>query len=188
MSSNNLEKPTQPQKRVVSLKLKKNFQVVDDESKISVELMDELIDRICEKEMSTSLKRSNSKIYGGGSNRVGGDPQTPKNLQTPRNLRKGPSKTQQSHSAHSLRKPYLTKLITSLREESLLTEEAILSSFKLYDTDGSETISRGEIRQIVRLAGEGEMGDNEIEEIVRESDIDGDGEIDFKEFAKVIVG
>ena len=81
----------------------------------------------------------------------------------------------------------LQRVIKDLQKSGFLTEEQVLNTFKLYDTDGSGTISRSEIYNIVRLSGE-EMTEAEIEEMIRESDLDGDGEIDFKEFAKVVTG
>ena len=92
-------------------------------------------------------------------------------------------------SRGSDRRVILQKIIKDMRDKGMLTEDAIICSFKMYDTDGSGTISRDEIRQIVKLSGEDDdMKDSEIEEMIRESDIDGDGEIDLKEFTKVILG
>ena len=84
------------------------------------------------------------------------------------------------------RKDILRKLIKDMKEKQMLTEQAIEISFKMYDTDNSGTISRDEIYKFVKMSGE-HLTEAEIEEMIRESDIDGDGEIDFKEFLRVII-
>ena len=84
------------------------------------------------------------------------------------------------------RKDILRKLIKDMKEKHMLTEQAIEISFKMYDTDNSGTISRDEIYKFVKMSGE-QLTEAEIEEMIRESDIDGDGEIDFKEFVRVII-
>ena len=84
------------------------------------------------------------------------------------------------------RRDFLKRIIKDMHERGMLTESEILKSFKMYDTDGSGSISREEIRLIVKLAGE-DLSENEIEEMIRESDIDGDGEVDFTEFISMIL-
>ena len=134
-SGGSLEKTVK--KPVNSVSLHKNFGNFGQGEKISVEVMENLLD----------------KMLGSGEDR--------------------------NHS--------LQRLIKDLQKSGFLTEEQVLNTFKLYDTDGSGTISRSEIYNIVRLSGE-DMTEAEIEEMIRESDLDGDGEIDFKEFAKVVTG
>ena len=89
-------------------------------------------------------------------------------------------------SKNEQRKDFLKHIIKEMHERGMLQEKEILKSFKMYDSDGSGSISREEIQKIVKLAGE-DMNESEIEEMIRESDVDGDGEIDFKEFVDMIL-
>eukprot|EP00275_Glaucocystis_incrassata_P001161 EC122033.1.p1 GENE.EC122033.1~~EC122033.1.p1 ORF type:complete len:151 (+),score=33.96 EC122033.1:79-531(+) len=65
-------------------------------------------------------------------------------------------------------------------------EEEILAAFKVFDKDGNGTISSPELRQIMRQLGQN-LTDDEIDEMMREADISGDGEIDYQEFKKMMM-
>ena len=56
--------------------------------------------------------------------------------------------------------------------------EQLREAFNLFDRDGSGAIDSDEIKGIMRKLGE-RLTDEEVEEIVREIDLDGDGQIDF---------
>ena len=60
-----------------------------------------------------------------------------------------------------------------------------LEAFKVLDKDGSGSISEVELRQIMINIGEN-LTDEEIREMMQEADLDGDGEVSFKEFAAII--
>ena len=70
----------------------------------------------------------------------------------------------------------LQSLIFSLHE-SLLTR---LSS------DGNGFISAAELRHIMTNLGE-KLTDEEVDEMIREADIDGDGQINYEEFVKMMM-
>ena len=60
-----------------------------------------------------------------------------------------------------------------------------LEAFKVLDKDGSGSISESELRQIMNNIGE-DVTDEEIKEMMNEADLDGDGQVSFKEFAAMI--
>ena len=61
-----------------------------------------------------------------------------------------------------------------------MKEEKLREAFRFYDKDGSGAISCDEIKEVF---GVGKQVDANIwEQIMKECDQDGDGEIDFEEF------
>lgn len=74
----------------------------------------------------------------------------------------------------------------SRRVEDPDTEEDLIEAFKLFDSDGSGKISPKELRYLL-LKLLPHMSEEEAEEVVREADTNADGDIDFKEFVKIII-
>ena len=66
------------------------------------------------------------------------------------------------------------------------TEEELCAAFRLLDTDGTGTISAVELRHIMTNLGE-KLTDEEVDEMLREADIDGDGQINYEEFVKMMM-
>jgi calmodulin len=58
--------------------------------------------------------------------------------------------------------------------------------FNLFDKDGSGTISASELGTVMRTLGQN-PSETEVENMIREVDKDGNGEIDFEEFCKLMV-
>jgi calmodulin len=56
----------------------------------------------------------------------------------------------------------------------------ILEAFKVFDKDGNGQISAAELRHVMHNLGE-DLDPEEVNEIIREADLDGDGQIDYKE-------
>lgn len=56
----------------------------------------------------------------------------------------------------------------------------------MIDKDGSGRISVAEMRGFLKHLGE-QLGDAEIEEMMRDADMNGDGQIDYDEFIKMMV-
>jgi len=63
--------------------------------------------------------------------------------------------------------------------------EELKEAFKLFDKDGNGSISTKELREVMKSLGE-QLSNSEVEEMMREADTDGDGEIDFDEFVKMM--
>lgn len=55
---------------------------------------------------------------------------------------------------------------------------------QVFDKDGNGFISAAELRHIMTNLGE-KLTDEEVDEMIREADIDGDGQINYEEFVKV---
>ena len=58
--------------------------------------------------------------------------------------------------------------------------------FELFDKDGGGTISNSELGIVMRTLGQN-PSENEIEAMIKEVDVDGNGEIDFEEFCRLMV-
>lgn len=75
---------------------------------------------------------------------------------------------------------YSEWIIASVNKKKLLTQEKLELAFNLFDRDGSGSISADEVKSVL---GVGKNIDEKIwNEIVREVDANGDGEISFEEF------
>ena len=66
------------------------------------------------------------------------------------------------------------------------SEEGILEAFKVFDRDGNGFISAAELRHVMTNLGE-KLTDEEVDEMIREADIDGDGQINYEEFVKMMM-
>ncbi|XP_052766857.1 calmodulin-beta-like, partial [Mya arenaria] len=64
-------------------------------------------------------------------------------------------------------------------------EEEMREAFKVFDTDGSGTITVDELKQVMQNLGE-KLTKEELDEMIREADKDGDGEIDYAEFVSMM--
>ena len=72
--------------------------------------------------------------------------------------------------------------MATINKEKLLSKEKLKIAFKLFDSDGSGAISSDEIKEILN---QGQKIDDKVwDDVIREVDIDGNGEIDFEEFCK----
>jgi calmodulin len=67
--------------------------------------------------------------------------------------------------------------------EEVDTEQELLNAFKVFDKDGSGTISSDELRNVLKSLGEN-LTDDEVEEMIKLADRDGDGHIDCKHSSK----
>lgn len=65
------------------------------------------------------------------------------------------------------------------------SEEELREAFKVFDKDGNGYISAAELRHVMTNLGE-KLTDEEVEEMIREADIDGDGQVNYDEFVKMM--
>lgn len=79
------------------------------------------------------------------------------------------------------------EMMTSQEEkDSQCTQkENLRKTFEIFDTDGSGKISSDELKIVMKKLGE-ELTDFQIQEMIKEADSDGDGEIDFEEFVRMV--
>ena len=65
------------------------------------------------------------------------------------------------------------------------TEAEIINTFRIFDKENNGLISNEELFHIIRTFGE-TLTDKEIEEIINEADVDGDGYINYEEFVRMM--
>ncbi|KAM3503663.1 hypothetical protein MY10362_004062 [Beauveria mimosiformis] len=66
------------------------------------------------------------------------------------------------------------------------SEEEIMEAFKVFDRDNNGFISAAELRHVMTSIGE-KLTDDEVDEMIREADQDGDGRIDYNEFVQLMM-
>ncbi|XP_004308824.1 PREDICTED: calmodulin-3-like [Fragaria vesca subsp. vesca] len=67
-----------------------------------------------------------------------------------------------------------------------LSERQLREAFKVFDKDQNGFISADELRHVMTSLGENLM-DEQVEVMLHEADIDGDGQINYEEFVKVML-
>ncbi|XP_037503725.1 calmodulin-A-like [Rhipicephalus sanguineus] len=65
------------------------------------------------------------------------------------------------------------------------TEEEIREAFRVFDRDGNGFITATELRDVMTTLGE-KLTDEEVDAMIREADMDGDGQINYEEFVALI--
>ncbi|KAL5247756.1 hypothetical protein ACHWQZ_G019593 [Mnemiopsis leidyi] len=63
--------------------------------------------------------------------------------------------------------------------------EDYIDAFNFFDKDGDGFISRSELRNIMNTV-DSKLAESDIEDMIKEADINGDGKIDFDEFIKMM--
>ena len=80
---------------------------------------------------------------------------------------------------------FLTLMFGKMKDTS--KDEPLIEAFRVFDKDGNGYISAAEFRRVMTNLGE-KLTDEEVEEMIRESDIqDGDGQINYEEFVKMMM-
>ena len=72
---------------------------------------------------------------------------------------------------------FLTMMARKMKDTD--SEEEIREAFKVFDRDNNGYISAAELRHVMTSIGE-KLTDDEVDEMIREADQDGDGRIDCK--------
>ena len=72
---------------------------------------------------------------------------------------------------------FLTMMAKKMRETD--SEEEIREAFRVFDKDGNGFISASELRHVMTNLGE-KLTDEEVDEMIREADIDGDGQVNYE--------
>ncbi|KAH0734769.1 hypothetical protein KY285_010476 [Solanum tuberosum] len=66
------------------------------------------------------------------------------------------------------------------------SEEELKEAFRVFDKDQNGFISAAELPHVMTNLGE-KLTDEEVDEMIREADVDGDGQINYDEFVKVMM-
>ncbi|XP_060062994.1 calmodulin-like [Ylistrum balloti] len=64
-------------------------------------------------------------------------------------------------------------------------ETEMRDAFKVFDKDGNGYISAMELRYVMTNLGE-RLSEEEVDEMIKEADIDGDGQVNYEEFVKMV--
>nr|CAG4636357.1 EOG090X09ZA [Eubosmina coregoni]SVE69936.1 EOG090X09ZA [Eubosmina coregoni] len=74
---------------------------------------------------------------------------------------------------------FLTMMARKMKDTD--SEEEIREAFRVFDKDGNGFISAAELRHVMTNLGE-KLTDEEVDEMIREADIDGDGQVNYEVF------
>ena len=80
---------------------------------------------------------------------------------------------------------FVTLMTRKMAESTDDPDAEMRDAFKMFDLDQNGTISPAEFGQVMATMGE-KLTDQEVADMIREADTDGNGEIDFKEFVKMM--
>lgn len=80
--------------------------------------------------------------------------------------------------------PEFLNMMAHKRKE-MDSEEGFRGAFCVFDKDGNGFITASELQQVMTNMGE-KFTDKNIEEIIRQVDIDGDGQINYEEFVTMM--
>mmetsp|Transcript_44859 Transcript_44859/g.71619 ORF Transcript_44859/g.71619 Transcript_44859/m.71619 type:complete len:205 (+) Transcript_44859:71-685(+) len=78
-------------------------------------------------------------------------------------------------------------LMMAKKMNAVDSEQEIREAFKVFDKEGTGSISSAYLRHIMTTMGD-RLSDDEVDEMIQEADIDGDGDIDYDEFVKMLAG
>lgn len=69
--------------------------------------------------------------------------------------------------------------------DSLSPEDEMMEAFRVFDTDGDGYITKEELRQVMQQL-DPDMSDKDIDDMMKEADVDNNGKIDFEEFKRMM--
>ena len=79
---------------------------------------------------------------------------------------------------------FLTLMARQMKDFDVLEE--IREACKVFDENSDGYISASGLKQVMTNLGE-KLTDEEVDEMIREADIDGDGQINYEEFVKMMM-
>lgn len=74
---------------------------------------------------------------------------------------------------------FLTMMANKIKDGD--QEEELREAFRVFDKDGNGLISAAELKFVMANLGE-KLTDDEVDEMIKEADLDGDGQVNFEEF------
>ncbi|KAF9158717.1 hypothetical protein DFQ26_007300 [Actinomortierella ambigua] len=79
---------------------------------------------------------------------------------------------------------FLTMMARKMKDTD--SEEEIREAFKVFDKDNNGYISAAELRHVLTNLGE-RLSEVEVDEMITEADTDGDGQINYEEFVRMML-
>jgi calmodulin len=76
--------------------------------------------------------------------------------------------------------------IMSKRAKDTAIEEELVEAFRIFDKEGNGFISSSEFRHIMLTLGE-RLSDEEVDEMIKDADPKGEGEINYRDFVRIMV-
>jgi calmodulin len=81
-------------------------------------------------------------------------------------------------------KEFLGLMARKMRDTD--TEEELMEAFRVFDRDGNNFITNTELKNVMLALGE-KVTDEEVDEMIREADINNDGCINYDEFVRMVM-
>ncbi|XP_069466335.1 calmodulin-1-like [Ambystoma mexicanum] len=78
---------------------------------------------------------------------------------------------------------FLTMMARKIKDTD--SEEEIREAFRVFDKDANGYITAAELRHVMNNLGE-KLTDEEVDEMIREAGIDGDGQVNYEEFVQMM--
>lgn len=75
--------------------------------------------------------------------------------------------------------------LMSRRYSEIKEMKEITDAFKMFDRNGDGVISAGELRQVMTNMGQ-KLSDKDVDSMIKEADMDGDGQINYAEFIRMM--
>ncbi|CAL9077108.1 calmodulin-like [Musa acuminata AAA Group] len=79
---------------------------------------------------------------------------------------------------------FLNLMARKVKETNI--EEELKEAFKVFDKDQNGFISATELRNVMINLGE-KLTDEEVDQMIREADLDGDGQVNYEEFVRMMM-
>jgi len=83
--------------------------------------------------------------------------------------------------------PELLQVMARFMGESRNKSDEIRESFSVFDRDGTGMISAAELRHVMTNIGE-KLSDQEVDEMIREIEVDRDGQINYEDMVRLMCG
>ncbi|GAA6083599.1 calmodulin-1a, partial [Tachysurus ichikawai] len=78
---------------------------------------------------------------------------------------------------------FITMMVQKMKDTGV--EDEIHQAFKVFDKDGNGFITGAELRVVMTNLGE-EVTGEEVDEMIKEADKDGDGQVNYQEFVQMM--
>uniref|UniRef100_A0A8C5QA39 Calmodulin-like protein 3 n=1 Tax=Leptobrachium leishanense TaxID=445787 RepID=A0A8C5QA39_9ANUR len=79
---------------------------------------------------------------------------------------------------------FLTMMAKKMKDSD--SEEEIREAFRVFDKEGNGFICAAELRHVMTNLGE-KLTDEEVDEMIREADLGGDGQINYEELVQIML-